>query len=444
MKLQGVELIPSGLVNCFAGDLEVRVVKLGYEGFSFRTPEKLEKIERLTLHFLEFNKSSYQEVVVKDSQIGEKEEVFYVLYTVFTKQADYRASVQGIMKDYSQYISLKLSEDDGYLSEELTGYPAEEDEVYPQDWIEQKKEWFGTVNRDSFHIEHAYELALSLDTKAKYQQYLSKGVVRCQRELLEDNYLAEHPLFQKAAERIYIGNEFCHNLLPTKEQYIPLLEKARKEKLAITLVFTYMRDEYVEETKQIVECIYEWCKREQQLIEVVVNDWGMVQLLKDKHPYIQLNLGVLLNKRRKDPRYSYKRGIQEHSSILAKNQLNEEEFQSMLRKKWNIKRFEYEAGPLPVSVPQGHHSLHVPYYQTNTSQYCTLYAACQYGDRGNQRLVRDCPGYCEEKVFLYPKHLNMVGRYNSLFGCQTSILFDSAELNEYLSQGIDRVVLNLL
>lgn len=449
MKLQGVEYIPSGLVTCFVNELEVRIVELGYEGFVFRTPERLQGIELIRLHFLAFTKSKYQSVQIDLNQMDLKkieceEEAFYVLYTIPVEQTDYLACVKEIIGNYSRYISLKLSEDDSGLSEELTGYPAVEDEKYAQDFQKQKEKWFSRVDTKQYKIEGEYELALSLDTKTGYQQYLSQGIVKFQAQRLTENYLDGHPLCQKPVKRLYIGNQFCHNLLPDKEKYIKLMEKAREEQLGITLVFTYLRDEYVEETRELLELIYQWCKEKQQVIEVVVNDWGMMELLNDMHPYMNLSLGILLNKRRKDPRYAYKLGIEENKDKLSENYLNDKEFHEILREKWNVTRFEYETGPLLIRIPEGHHSLHFPYYQTNTSQYCTLYATCQYGDRGNQRLVRNCPYYCEEKVFLYPEHLKMVGRFNSLFGFQTSVFADSKKISGYLNQGIDRLVLTLL
>lgn len=192
-------------------------------------------------------------------------------------------------------------------------------------------------------------------------------------------------------------------------------------------------------------------QEKKQPIEIVVNDWGMIQILSDllvhePSDYIHLNLGVLLNKRRKDPRYTYKRGIQENVDKLTKNNLNGDVYRKFLCEKWKITRFEYEACPLTEAMkfPKKQNSLHLPYYQTNTSQYCTLYAKCTTGDRGNQKLVKNCPRYCDEIAFLYPKHLNMVGRYNSLFGYDDTLMKNPTKLKQYLERGIDRIVLTLL
>ena len=89
-------------------------------------------------------------------------------------------------------------------------------------------------------------------------------------------------------------------------------------------------------------------------------------------------------------------------------------------------------------------SIHIPYYQTNTSEYCTLYAICANGDRGKQNRVEHCPHYCEKYAFLYPDHLKMIGKGNSLFAFDLEILRNQEILRNYREQGVDRLVIHLL
>ncbi|SET30775.1 hypothetical protein [[Clostridium] polysaccharolyticum] len=468
MKLHGVEFLPSSLVTCFVQDREVRIVELAYEGFSFRVANPLDAIETITLHFLQFEQSSYLSVVLEEFQVetAKTEEPFFITYTVCTRKESYVENVKSLVAMYGRYISLKLTGDDGYLSEELVEYPRKEDEVFYETFARQKKDWFsdtaecfggqGPIGENV--LEKSYQLAFSLDTPKHYKEYLEKGIAVFQRERLEENYLQDHPLFKQPVKRLYIGSQFCHNLLPERNQWVVLMDKALSENLEITLVFTYLRDELVEETRELLQEIVLWCQKRQKPIEVAVNDWGMVNMFRELlfatkgEEFVQLNLGILLNKYRKDPRYGYKLGTKQHVDNLQKNNVNGELYQNYLHDIWKIARYEYEAvepymenGAVKVmEIPRGNHSLHLPYYQTNTSQFCTLYAFCTTGDRGNQKLPRNCPGYCEEKVFLYPKHLSMVGRYNSLFGLEKTILSDPAMVNAYLKQGIDRLVLTLL
>ena len=67
-----------------------------------------------------------------------------------------------------------------------------------------------------------------------------------------------------------------------------------------------MRDCYIERSERLLESVYKWCKDNKNPLEIVINDWGMLKLLENKRDFFQISLGVLLNKRKKDPRYTYK------------------------------------------------------------------------------------------------------------------------------------------
>ncbi len=163
----------------------------------------------------------------------------------------------------------------------------------------------------------------------------------------------------------------------------------------------------------------------------------MLKLLKDKENYFTLCLGNLLNKRKKDPRYIYKNGYEKNKELLSLNSLNSKKFREFLKDN-NIERYEYESCNYKIAIPEGKHSLHFPFYMTNSSQYCPLYAMCTTMNRGNQKL------YCRDYVFLYPKHLKMIGKYNSLFGFDDTLLKDKEILEYYINNNINRVVLNFL
>ena len=178
-------------------------------------------------------------------------------------------------------------------------------------------------------------------------------------------------------------------------------------------------------------------------IEIVINDWGMVELFENKKNYISLSLGVLLNKRKKDPRYMYKKGYDENKELISENSLNSNIFSEFLNEN-NINRYEYESNGYTMKIAEGKHSLQMPFYVTNTSQYCTLYAMCTNLDRGKQKLVKKCPKYCRDYIFSYPKHLKMVGRYNSLFAFDDTLIKDYKKLEYYIKSGVDRIVLNFI
>ena len=64
---------------------------------------------------------------------------------------------------------------------------------------------------------------------------------------------------------------------------------------------------------------------------------------------------------------------------LGENNLQAGFYRRFLKDTYGINRYEWESCGYPQVFPQGKNSLHLPYYQTNTSQYCPLYASCTEG-----------------------------------------------------------------
>ena len=183
-----------------------------------------------------------------------------------------------------------------------------------------------------------------------------------------------------------------------------------------------------------------WCEEKQKDVEIVVNDWAVLSMAK-KTPHLKLCMGTLLNKRKKDPRMKYKKGTRE---FYSENSLNADFYRDFLREKCGFQRFEWESCGYPQRFPEGKNSLHFPFYQTNTSQYCQLHAICTEGERGKQCFVENCPHFCEKYMLIYPEHLHMIGRYNSLFGLDLETLMHPEILKEKEEAGIDRFVLGLI
>ena len=183
-----------------------------------------------------------------------------------------------------------------------------------------------------------------------------------------------------------------------------------------------------------------WCCIHGVNVEIVVNDWAVVEMLHGKTTRLCPVFGTLLNKRKKDPRMKYKSG---DISLFQRNSLNAKFYRDFLAEEFHIHRYEWESCGYPQEFPPGKNSLHLPFYQTNTSQYCPLYALCTTGDRGMQQLAEYCPKFCEKYALLYPEHLHMMGRYNSLFGVAKTFL-ESPEMWKKI-KGIkpDRIVVNL-
>lgn len=404
----------------------------------------------------------------------ESEEPFQAVYCVMVDSDAYRREVQGLLSRYGRYIRCRLELDDGELAQEMTGYPAAEDEEHFETLREQKKEWFlgrdgKTKKQIGYTKIHAQEktkedtdlrsaenslaqemeIALELDRPALYEAYLSFPKDVFVRQYWEQNFLSFHLLAKRQVNRLYIGNSFCHLLFPNENLLFSLLEKAKAEQLAVTVTFPYVRDYQLEQMEHLLQKLEAWCVANEREIEAVVNDWGMLEIIKSRKMqnsnYMKFCFGLLLNKRKKDPRMQYYLGKQERGEMYAQNSLNAEFYQRRLEEEYRIARWEWETCGYRQKLPSGCHSIHWPFYQTNTSHYCPLYAVQKNGARGRQELPKQCAEYCRESAFLYPKHLLMVGRYNSLFGLDLESVKKTDEMMEfYAAQGADRLVVNLL
>ena len=446
MIKEEIESIPSGIVSCIINDKEVTILKMSTESLTIRVLEKIEYIKLLKISFYNFKDYKYKEIEIKNFTINnEDKNEFYYTYNIFIDDKNYVENVKYIFRDYSKYVNLKVFEEENEFSKEMTGYPSEKDYEFYEYYNTQKKEWISNLNYKNFNMDvlNSIEMAITLDNDDLYEKYIDNDKESFKEYYFKKNFLENHMLFNKNIERLYIGNEFCHNLFPSLEDLIKMLEKAKEESLNVTLCFTYIRECYIQKTKDIIEKIYDWCKINNFKIEIVVNDWGMLKLLKDKENYFTLCLGNLLNKRKKDPRYIYKNGYEKNKELLSLNSLNNKKFREFLKDN-NIERYEYKSCNYKIAIPEGKHSLHFPFYMTNSSQYCPLYAMCTTMNRGNQKLVKSCPKYCRDYVFLYPKHLKMIGKYNSLFGFDDTLLKDKEILEYYINNNINRVVLNFL
>lgn len=218
--------------------------------------------------------------------------------------------VRMLFGQYDRYIRLKLAEDDGGLAEQMTGYPAKEDEIFADSFREQMDAWFGNgKNRENCEGTEQAEtwkyavmepaLALELDHPSVYTQFLKQSI----DEFLTD-YQERYPVFQdwfreRKVERIYIGNAFCHLLFPEETTLFSMLDKAYKLGLKITVTFSYVREYQLKHMEKLLKKLEQWCREENTKLEIEVNDWAMADMLKYSLPDLIPCYGRMLNKQEK-------------------------------------------------------------------------------------------------------------------------------------------------
>jgi len=102
--------------------------------------------------------------------------------------------------------------------------------------------------------------------------------------------------------RLYFGNEFCQKLLPSINELEKVLNYCGRKKLSFSLVTPYVTDEGLKDVEQLL--IFLKNNKLRLNCEVIINDWGVLDMLNEKDYKLQPVLGRLLTKQSRDPRIS--------------------------------------------------------------------------------------------------------------------------------------------
>lgn len=397
---RAVSGMPAGLIACRLGGEQLHIVKIAPDALWLRLSELFVPQGRLEMCFHHLD-GSRRIVCIEQYCAGEaRRDDCGALVRLSFENKDYQANFHRAMSDYAAYIR---AFSDG-MPGDMVGYPYEADENFedPSD-----------CDFSYLHFPENREICISLRQPADYALYLDHSL-----PVFLEKYAADHRLSKIIRpDRLYVSNGFCRQLFPDDETLRAIIRRAGEDALALTLVTA--PDPRLSEA--ILQC---WNG------EMLVNDWGLLYRLQ-AYPQIQPILGTLLNKRRKDPRLCYVPALEKE--MLSQNAVNSYTYRQFLQK-YRVNRWEFERCGYDFDLPEGSCSLHLPFYQTNTSVFCPLRALCEHGDRGFQNDDAACPRYCENNGLLYPAHLKLLWRWNSLFALDDRPLDDLP--------GFDRIVLN--
>jgi len=123
--------------------------------------------------------------------------------------------------------------------------------------------------------------------------------------------------------RLYAGDEFCVNRMPSEKEFEDLLGLAGAKNWSVSLLTPPLTDE------GLARCLplFNRLRSVQPAPEVVANDWGVFFVLREAYPGLEVGLGRLLNKGFKDPRLPDPERFARHSQE-AKELLNHCTFDS--------------------------------------------------------------------------------------------------------------------
>jgi hypothetical protein len=442
-------VLPPTVIYAISGDNDYVIHEIQGEIVTFESADSFEENKEFIIYLLDFDYKNYLSYSFKVNKIIRKiKKQYSYLYTIMIT-----GNVQAFTEHLKKIEKVVFDENSDNLQgkgnikesqfnkKKLSDYNYEKDNEFCDSYLEQVAKWFNipTDNYEGYkNVIEKVEMAFCINNYVLYQNVIDKGCTKTINDYLVNKNIKGNGVFSKPFTRVYIGNEFCHNLLMDDSMLINILNICMNEGYKITIAFPYLLECRIGNIKVTVKKLNQWCLENNKKIEVLINDWGMIQLINEYNSFIPV-LGRLMNKRKKDPRISWIWGSKKNKELLKINNLNCDHFIKFMEK-YGIKRCEYEDHIIGNKITNLQGSLHFPYFQINTSVFCPTYAQCNKYDRHKQNLITQCPRYCEEFVFLYPEHLNMIGKGNCIFGYNNMIFIDPIHIMNYINQGIDRLV----
>ena len=204
-------------------------------------------------------------------------------------------------------------------------------------------------------------------------------------------------------DRLYFGNEFCQRLIPSIKDLETVKRLVLERRMGFTLVTSYVTNKGIE----LLKPVFEYVLVNFPEPEVVVNDWGVLRLVKREFKSFNLNLGRLLTKQKRGPRILNIKdrvppGLIQHfkevnmdtpvlSDFLANNGFKRIELDNLLQ--GIDRRNDSLRG-----------SLYFPFAYVTTTRFC-LSAGCEK-NKNILRSMRDCDKECQKYTFRL-KHKTM-------------------------------------
>lgn len=145
--------------------------------------------------------------------------------------------------------------------------------------------------------------------------------------------------------------------------------------MKFTLVTPYVTEEGLDGVKGLLERLAE----QQPQAEVVVNDWGVLQIIVENYPFLTPILGRLLNKVLRDPRIvtHLKNSQSKALENYRRSSLAGEPMEALL-KQYDVRRIELDLPPQGLDeglMDSGYDlSLYLPYGVITSGRICLLHS----------------------------------------------------------------------
>ncbi|MHB8834618.1 MAG: hypothetical protein ACYC9Y_02785 [Candidatus Methylomirabilia bacterium] len=171
-------------------------------------------------------------------------------------------------------------------------------------------------------------------------------------------------------DRLYLGSEFCVWRLPTERELHGGREVAARRGISFSLVTPFLDEPGLRRTLALVRAL-----PEETSFEVVANDLGLIEALRDAGWGGTLVAGRLLTRQRRGPGFqSFGEVPPEAAAALRGSALDSPAFVDLLGSVYGVKRFELDdlvQGVLVPALPAGVRlSLYRPYLLVTATRNC--------------------------------------------------------------------------
>ena len=180
------------------------------------------------------------------------------------------------------------------------------------------------------------EIAVAITREEAVSQLLASGneptLADCIKVFNWQEFPEKHFSTEQKVTRIYFGGEFCDRLLPDKKIMQRVLNLIEQHQLSLSLLTPLLSDSALARLKQVFAILPKGT-------EVVVNDWGTLNILRREYKHLTPIIGRQLCKMIKDPRLP-----SEQWTKLYPHGVQSGPFHQLL-KRFDIERIEMDVPP---------------------------------------------------------------------------------------------------
>lgn len=239
---------------------------------------------------------------------------------------------------------------------------------------------------------------------------------------------------------IYFGVEFCDQLLPSGKDLDFLVRFSHKSKVPVSIVTPYLNECNFEGITKLLDSLNERMPN----AEVVVNDWGVLNLIKDNYDNFSIIIGRLLSRQKRG--FFVKRENGENVLIenlklkrtekdYMKCSIMQNDYLMEFLKKMGIKRISLDNMRQGVVLTSKgiKTDVYYPYIFITTSNYCLTSAI--HKSSGMRGVIDSCNGICRK---VQMREMEICGEKIYLYG-NTQFYFNDRVDNLSLTKG-DRLI----